>query len=192
MKPTRNPLRVAAVGASLALALAVGACTPEPPAGCVEEPGTVTSGPVTLTVSQATCLEPGDVVTVTGSGYTTTGNLGSRPPFAGKPAGVYVVLGELAETWRPSELAPGSARKVITQQWAVTDPTFSESTNQELPYVLLAADGTFTSSLTVGEPTGSNPNLGFATYAGSGAVNAGEELLVPASWAPEDPADPAA
>jgi hypothetical protein len=163
--------------------------TSEPPVtvpACVEQPGSVTSGSVTLTVSQATCLEVGDVVTVTGAGYTTTGNLGTRPPFAAQPAGVYVVFGEFATTWQPSlgtAVAPSSTRKSLSQRWAIPEPTFTASGGQP-PYALLESNGTFSVDVTIAAPTNTNPNLGVATYAGSGAVNAAEELLVPVSWAP--------
>lgn len=155
---------------------------------CVEQPGSATVGSVTLTVSQATCLEVGDVVTVSGSGYTTTGNLGTRAPFNGQPSGNYVIFGEFANVWQPSlgsAVAPSSTRKVITQKWALPDPTYSAATTIPNPsYVLIAPDGTFSTTLTIGAPANTNPNLGFATYGGSGATNAAEEILIPATWKP--------
>lgn len=151
---------------------------------CVPEPATTTNGAATLTVSQATCLEVGDEITVTGSGYTTTGNVGTRPPFAGKPSGVYVVHGELADPWRPSTGVGSGARKVLSQSWAVPEPTYTDNTNQLPPYAPMDASGGFSVTVTVAATTGTNPTLGIATYPGSGATNAGEELLVPLSLDP--------
>ena len=199
LSSTPKALRYA-VGVA-AIAIGAAACVPTTPPGtttttseapvtvpaCVEQPGSVTVGSVTLSASQVTCLEVGDVVTVSGSGYNTTGNLGTRPPFSGLPAGAYVIFGEFAEVWQPSlgnAVAPGSTRKSLTQQWAVPNPTFTNNTNGQLPYVLLQADGTFSTQITIAAPTNTNPNLGFATYAGGGAINAAEELFLAASWAP--------
>ncbi|MHB1138317.1 MAG: hypothetical protein ACYC2O_05115 [Microthrixaceae bacterium] len=200
MKLSSTPLALRfAVGAA-ALAIGAVACVPETPPTtttsttastvpvCAEQPGSATVGSVTLTVSQATCLEVGDVVTVTGSGYTTTGNLGGRPPFPGQPAGVYAIFGEFADVWQPSlgsAVTPSSTRKVLTQQWAIPEPTFTAAGGAPT-YVLLEADGTFTTELTISAAQGANPNLAFATYPGSGAVNAAEEILIPASWAPAE------
>jgi hypothetical protein len=197
----RRPGALAAV-AGAALTLVLAACIPPAPPTttttsttsttsttttsstvpqCVPEPATVSQGDVTLTVSQATCLEVGDEVTVTGSGYNTTGNLGTRPPLLGLPAGVYVQFGEYADVWKYSEIKDGAARKPISQVWALPSPSF-EIMGGSAAYAKIAPDGTFELTLTIGAPLDANPNLGFVTYAAGGAVNAAEELFVPASW----------
>ena len=184
---------VAVAGAALTLVLA--ACTaPTPPTtttttsstvpSCVPEPATLTQGSVTLTVSKVTCLEVGAEVAVTGSGYTATGNIGTRFPLPGQPAGVYVAFGEFADNWRYSESAPSSARKILSQMWALPSPSF-ENVGGGAGLTHLAADGTFSTTLTISEAQGANPNLAFVTYAGSGAVNPAEELFIPASWLAE-------
>lgn len=151
---------------------------------CVPEPATATNGAATLTVSQATCLAVGDEITVTGSGYTTTGNVGTRPPFAAKPSGVYVVHGEFADPWRPSTGVGSGSRKVLSQYWAVPEPTYTDNTNQLPPYAPMDASGGFTVTVTVAATTGTNPTLGIATYPGSGATNANEEILIPLTLEP--------
>jgi hypothetical protein len=178
---------------SVALAIVASACFPQDPPvttapttvpECVPAPVTVTNGAATLTVSQANCLEVGDEITVTGSGYTTTGNVGTRAPFPGRPSGVYVVHGEFADPWRPSAGVASGARKVLSQHWAVPEPTYTENTNQQAPYVPMDASGGFSVTVTVAESTGTNPTLGVATYPGSGATNAGEEILIPLTLDP--------
>ena len=180
-------------------ALVGAACVPEPAPvttttsttiadpGCVPTSATATNGAATVTVSQVNCLEVGDEITVTGTGFTTTGNLGTRPPFPGMPSGNYVVWGKFADVWQPSlgtAVAPGSTRTIISQKWAIPEPTFTFS-GGELPYVLLQADGSFSTTVTIAENTTSvNPNYGFAVYGGSGSTNAAEEFFFPATFAP--------
>lgn len=198
MSNLRTPThrRVVAAVAGAALALVLGACIPPAPPtttttsttsstvpGCVPEPATVTQGTVTLTVSQATCLEVGDEVTVTGSGYTTTGNLGTRPPLLGQAGGVYVLFGEFGDPWRPSQSAPSTNRKSIVQHWALPASSYAIMSALNQPgLVQMTPEGGFTTTLTIAEPLGQLPTLAIATYAGSGSVNAGEELLVPVSF----------
>lgn len=155
---------------------------PEEPV-CEGEPGTASNGTATLTVSKVTCLEVGDIITVFGTGYSATGNLGTRAPFFNQPSGNYVVFGKFANVWRPSAGAPSSARVVPVQHWAIPEPTFTNAGGQ-LPYILLAANGSFSTTLEITAINSTHPNLGFATYGGSGSVNANEEIFIPASFAP--------
>ncbi len=177
------------------------ACVPEPAPvttttsttiedpGCVPTPATATNGTATVTVSQVNCLEVGDEITVTGTGFTTTGNIGTRPPFPGMRSGNYVVWGKFADVWQPSlgtSVAPGSTRTIISQKWPIPEPTFTYS-GGALPYVLLEADGSFSTTVTIAENTTSaNPNYGFAVYGGSGATNAAEEFFFPGEFAPAE------
>jgi hypothetical protein len=166
----RRSARALLLGAAFALTLVAAACAP-----AVDTP---TSG-AELTVSKSTGLDPaGETITVTGTGFTTTGNVGTRPPKAGQPAGVYVVFGKFAADWRPSAGAESSARTIVQQFWAQPGtPLPAEGSVQ------MQADGSFTIEIFVtpqSVPEGST--LGIATYAGSGSVNSGEELLVPLSF----------
>lgn len=79
----------------------------------------VASGGAQLVVTPTELPAEGGTVTVNGSGYDPAGAIGTRPPFAGQPSGVYVVVGRFADTWQPSAGAPSSARQVITQVWAL-------------------------------------------------------------------------
>jgi large repetitive protein len=149
---------------------------------CVPTSGSATSSSgATINVSQVNCLEVGDVVTVTGSGFTSTGNLGSRPPLAGQPAGVYAVFGEFADPWRPSQGAPSANRKILSQMWAIPAPSYSVLGGAS-GTVLMAPDGSFTADVTIAASTSTHPTIAFATYGGSGSVNADEELQVLASF----------
>jgi len=137
----------------------------------------------TLHVSKTTGLVPGETVTVIGTGFDPDANTGNRPPLAGQKSGFYVVFGNFAETWQPSAGAPSSARTVISQRWALPDGSRAAvdpgSTNAL--YVDLDERGNFVAELTVSENAGTG-NYGIYTYAGSGAVNAAQELVVPVSF----------
>ncbi|GAB2466623.1 HtaA domain-containing protein [Xylanimonas ulmi] len=137
-----------------------------------------------VTLSQATGLDPEatTTVTVTGSGFDPAANVGTRPPLAGKPTGVYVVFGAFPAAWRPSEGVAASARKVIDQKWVLPDPSFTEQGGQ-VPYVLLNPDGTFTTTLQVSAADTAEGNYGVYVYAAGGPVNAGQELYVPVTFA---------
>ncbi|MGV8970585.1 MAG: HtaA domain-containing protein [Microbacteriaceae bacterium] len=140
----------------------------------------------TITVSQTTELTPaGEVVTVTGSGFSPNApsTNGSRPPLAGKFAGAYVVFGKFADTWKPSEGASSSTRKVGSQKWVVNAedvPTIGATQG-----VAINADGTFSVELLVsrgftGEPA--TGNYGIYTFPGSGASYAPFETYTPLSF----------
>jgi large repetitive protein len=167
----RRPTRALLLGAAFALTLVAAACAP-----AVDTP---TTGAV-LTVSKSTDLDPaGETITVTGTGFTTTGNIGTRPPKAGQPAGVYVVFGKYAPTWKPSAGAESSARSIVEQFWAQPGtPLPAEGSVQ------MAADGSFSVDIFVTpQSVPAGWTLGVATYAGSGAVNSGEEILIPLTFA---------
>lgn len=128
-------------------------------------------------------------ITVTGTGFTDAGVVGARPPLAGKNPGIYVVLGKFADEWKPSEEAPPSARKIITQHWAVNAEDVETIGGAERGAIVLGADGSFTATFTVskalvedkaGDAAG---NLGIYTYAGSGAKHAAWETYQPISFA---------
>lgn len=123
----------------------------------------------------------GDTVTVTGRGFDPTGNLGTRPPLAGQPAGVYVAFGVFADIWQPSRGAPASSRRVIVQRWVVPPAAYAVlnplGTNPEV--VLMADDGSFTVTLPVSDP---GQPAAVAVYPGSGAVNPNDEFLVPLAF----------
>ncbi len=74
---------------------------------------TTPTGPVepaapTLTVSKTAGLDPdGETVTITGTNYRTDFHPGYSPSSR---AGVYVEVGYLASTWRPSDGAPATSR----------------------------------------------------------------------------------
>lgn len=195
LEPTTT-WRRAALAATAFLALGVTACVPDPgpsdpgtttttTAECVPAPGTATSpSGATLTVSKVTCLEVGDVVTITGSGYTATGNLGTRPPLSGQPAGVYAAFGRYLPVWQYSANAPAGARINGDNRWVLPAPSYAVLAGAE-GTVLMAADGSFQSTLTITEIEASTDHTySFVTYAGGGAKNANEELRIAASFAP--------
>lgn len=132
--------------------------------------------PPSVQLSKTVVNPDGDTITVTGSGFIPELAVGTRPPLAGKPAGVYVAFGAFAGNWKPSAGAPSSARPAYSQsegglRWAVLEADraivgVSDS-------VTLNPDGTFTATITVkrgydGALAGGN--YGIYTYPGSGAV----------------------
>lgn len=186
--------RTAVVAAVASLAAFGAACVPTtPPATTTTttEATTTTSttvapaGPALVVDPAPDGVAAGTTVTVTGSGYDADGYLGTRPPFAGQPAGVYVVLARLGDPWRPSQGAPSANRQVVSQVWALPqaqhDALDPDGSNPAI--VLMGSDGSFSTELALTEATtGTNPYF-VATYPGSGAVNAQAEVAVPVTFA---------
>lgn len=148
--------------------------------GCFPDPGLPPTVGAAITVSKTENVQAGDVITASGTGFTATGNTGTRPPLAGAPAGVYVVFGQFAEVWKPSANAGG--RTVLLQKWAL--PQSSIDTLVAFPwlqdpaeFVAIAADGSWTAQITVPAIDAGAEGYGFAVYPGSGASNTGEEIL---------------
>ncbi|MTV27985.1 hypothetical protein FTX61_21640, partial [Nitriliruptoraceae bacterium ZYF776] len=139
----------------------------------------------------ATEVAVGDTITVTGAGFDPDANLSTRQPVtAGEPAGVYVVFGRFAETWRPSAGAPGSARHVVSQRWAMPassrDQVASDFPGVAGQLVELRPDGTFEAELAVARGSATSGDYGVYVYAGGGApANADQELAAPVTLLPD-------
>ncbi|MGW8591299.1 hypothetical protein ACWIE7_05750 [Dietzia sp. NPDC055343] len=143
-----------------------------------------------VTLSQSVISANGEhEITVTGTGFKDDSVVGARPPLAGKAPGVYVILGKFADEWKPSEDAASSARKIITQHWAVNAEDVETIGGAEDGAIVLGADGSFTATFTVSKALvedkagDANGNLGIYTYAGSGAKHAAWETYQPISFA---------
>lgn len=134
------------------------------------------------------------VVTVEGRGFDPALNIGARPPFAGRPAGVYVAFGRYDDVWRPSEGAASSTRRNPTGDngngtavvWAVPAASFAGS-GQSLDapeYTELREDGTFTATLRVNRAwlADAPGTFGIYTYAGGGGKVAAYETATPVSF----------
>ena len=141
-----------------------------------------------ITVSKTTNLDSdGETVTITGTGFTPNppSTSGTRPPFAGQFGGAYVVFGKFADTWKPTDGAPSSARKVASQKWVVgADQLATIGSTQG---VALDENGAFSLELTVSRGFSGEPetgNYGIYTYSGSGASYAPFETYTPVSFAP--------
>lgn len=136
-----------------------------------------------------------ETVTVSGTGFDPLANLSTRVPVTpGQPSGVYVVFGKFADTWQPSAGAPGSARKVIEQRWAIPEPSLTQVAtdypSQAAALVPLNPDGTFTVTLTVRPDDTVEGNYGVYTYAGGGATaNPAQELFAPVRFTADDALD---
>ncbi|GAA4734028.1 hypothetical protein GCM10023216_28230 [Isoptericola chiayiensis] len=146
-----------------------------------------------LQVSQAESLDPDATTTITvdGSGFDPAANVNSagRPPVAAnQPSGVYVVFGKFAEGWQPSAGAERETRTVLSQKWALPEPSYTQVKN-DYPnvadqLVLMDADGTFTAELEAGLSEDGSGSYGIYTYAAGGAAaNAAQELGVPVTFA---------
>lgn len=141
----------------------------------------------TITVSQTEGLESGDVVTVMGRNFgpdETGGPLGTRPPLAGKFAGVYVTFGTFLDAWQPSAGAPSSARRAgpDATKW-VMNPEDAAAIAGAVP---IAADGSFEVRIPVTEDFAgalADGRYGIYTYAGSGAAYAPFETFTPVAFA---------
>ncbi len=197
--PSRTRQHTAALlTATAALAVLLAACVPTAPSVTTTTTTSTTSttASTTSTVPEVPTLvvDPtpqglaaGSTVTVTGSGYDPTAYVGTRPPLAGQPSGVYVVLARLGDPWRPSQGAPASSRQIISQVWALPqaqhDALDPDGSNPAI--VVMSPEGGFTAELTLTETVGSG-SYAIATYPGSGAVNATAEVSVPVSFAAAD------
>ncbi|MFE5290613.1 HtaA domain-containing protein [Isoptericola sp. NPDC056618] len=128
-------------------------------------------------------------LTVTGSGFDPAANMATRPPITtGQPTGVYVVFGKFAQDWRPSDGVASSARTVVSQKWALPEPSYSQlkasNPNVADQLVLLKEDGTFSADLQV-KTDDADGVYGVYTYAAGGAAaNAAQELAVPVAFTP--------
>ncbi|WP_395640167.1 HtaA domain-containing protein [Pseudolysinimonas sp.] len=152
----------------------------------------------TITVSQTTGLESGDVVTVTGENFGPNeegGPLGTRPPLSGKFGGVYVTFGTFLDAWKPSEGALSASRKADGTQtkWILNPADAATVGGSAAGAVAIEADGSFEIEITVNEEfTGAlaDGNYGIYTYPGSGAVYAPFETYTPIEFASTTPTTP--
>jgi hypothetical protein len=131
-----------------------------------------------IEVTRSALLNPaGENITVTGTGFDPSANIGTRAPLNGQAAGFYVVIGDFDTAWQPSSGAASSTRRVKKQIWVLPQAAYNtlNPTGTNASYALLNADGSFSVSL-LAEPVASPVgNLGVYTYPGSGAVNAAQE-----------------
>lgn len=133
-----------------------------------------------LEVSDTTLAADGShQVTITGTGFSDPSVLGTRPPLAGKGAGVYVVFGRFADQWRPSTGAASSTRTVVEQKWAVAAADMATIGGAQGGAVELKPDGSFSLTLTVSKEAAdaesTTGTYGIYTYPGSGATHAAWE-----------------
>jgi hypothetical protein len=165
------------------------------PAGTALDPITFTvttaAPPVwspVITVSKSIDVDPdGETVTVSGAGFDPNANISTRPPVpVGMPSGVFVVFGRFADTWKPSEGAPISARTVIDQKWplpAASKAAAEAAFGPNPQYVVLQPDGSFTTTLNLTQNDLVTGNYGIFTYAAGGAIpNPSQETFTPISF----------
>ena len=135
----------------------------------------------------------GDQLVVKGTGYDPEANVGGRgvPIPSTMPQGVYVVFGEFAQNWRPSEDAPSSARAIGAQGWVLTEDTVDQIPPQYQgivrgQWVELNTDGSFEWEVTIEDHDGTKQiedgQYGVYTYAAGGMKNASQELGVPVNF----------
>lgn len=141
----------------------------------------------TVTVSKTSGISStGETLTVTGSGFLPgAGTNGTRPPLSGMFSGAYVVFGKFLDTWKPSAGVASSARKVITQKWAVPAASIATVGGANAGAIELNADGTFTAEIAVSTSTANDlltGNYGIYTYPGSGASYAPFETYTPLTF----------
>lgn len=130
-------------------------------------------------------------ITVTGTDFDPALATGTRPPLAGKPAGVYVVFGKFAQNWRPSQGATSTARPIAAQKWAVKAEDMASIGGTAGGAVELTAAGGFTAALPIDKALAdqraadagvTDGRYGIYTYAGSGAVQAAYETFTPVNF----------
>jgi hypothetical protein len=142
----------------------------------------------TVTVSKTSKLNPaGEVLTVTGSGFlpSAPATSGTRDPLNGKFTGAYVTFGKFLDVWQPSANAPSSARKNFVTKWAVPAESIATVGGANAGAIELAADGTFSTEITVSATEANNllaGNYGIYTYPGGGAKYAPFETFTPVTF----------
>lgn len=151
-----------------------------------------TEAPTTPTITvdeDLSALDPDAATTVTvrGSGFVANAptTSGTRPPLAGKFSGVYVVFGSFADIWQPSTGAKASTRSVTNQRWVVPAESLNVIGGAEAGGVVLEADGTFVTTLTLAKDDAkalAGGSWGIATYPGSGSKNAAFETFTPVTF----------
>jgi len=146
---------------------------------------TAPTGP-TVEIVEGTDYPAGETTTITviGTGFTDLA-LGSRPPLAELPTGLYVVFGTFDTEWRPSTGAPASTRRSTpeNQMWAMPSASRAALDPDNLleNVFVLEEDGSFEVTLTV-EPIEVVGTLAVAVYPASGAINADHEFLFPVTF----------
>lgn len=153
----------------------------------------------TVTVSQTTGLQAGDIVTVTGTGFTaragTTAD-GTRPPLSnGSFGGVYIAFGRYADVWKPSAQAASSTRKnapgAASVKWAVHSADLATIGGANAGGIVVdPTTGNFTAQITVDDNFTNMPstgNFGIYTYGGGGTKPAAFETYTPITFASPTP-----
>ncbi len=130
-------------------------------------------------------LQAGDEIVVKGTGYDPTANVGGRgvPIPSNLPQGAYVVFGNFAATWQPSQGAPSSARSVGAQAWALAEDVLTQVPTQyqgaiRAQWVDISPDGSFQVTLTLKDTPATPGSYGVYTYPAGGVVNADQERSV--------------
>ena len=194
--PTRAGLRRLGLGVAVS-AMALTACfpqqTPTTPTTTTIEVVTPDPEP-TLTLSKTSGLNAaGDTITVTGSGYDPDAYVGTRPPLAGKPTGVYVNFGKYADQWAPSTGAASPSRQTIVQRWVLPQEGYDAlvalgGQNAEQA-VLMNEDGSFEFTIDVAPTTTGTNAYGVVSYPGGGPTFAQHEVIERVTFAPRVTAD---
>ncbi|WP_083933714.1 HtaA domain-containing protein [Kribbella catacumbae] len=196
---TRRPgaaVRRGFAGLALVLLLTTAVATPTsaaptPPAGEVSAAPTPTAEQQVwepkIVVSKTSEVAEGEELTVKGTGFDPAANKSLRVPVTpGEPAGVYVVFGSFAETWKPSTGADATTRTLLDTKWPLPQASF-EQVGRDFPnqlprLVKLNPDGTFELKLKAKKAPENPRNYGVYTYPGGGATNADHELAVPVAF----------
>lgn len=152
-----------------------------------------------IQVSQTSIREDQSAtVTITGTGFEPSESTATRPPLAGKPSGLYVVVGKFADIWKPSAGAKSSARKALSSQtkWAVLADDMNTIGGSAAGAIELTDAGTFTTTMTFSKAeldtisglTEDHTQYGIYTYPGGGATNTEWELVQPLTFTAAPPA----
>jgi len=161
----------------------------------------------TVTLSETVFDPEAEVatITVTGTGFlpelsqaTRAPVCGAGPPApCGKSGGYYVAFGKVADVWQPSTGAASSTRSVVNGnanlvKWA--NPASNGYLAPGGANVVLAEDGSFTTTLTVDKAAiddvgsaANNTQYGVIVYPASGGVTAVGEVLAPVTFDGTDP-----
>ena len=143
-------------------------------------------------LNASTEVYDGDKIIVKGTGFDPEANIGGRgvPIPNTLPQGSYVVFGNFADEWRPSEGVASSQRVAGPQAWVLTDEVLDQvpSNFQNMvraQWAELKSDGSFEAPLELAPLTDRDGNAkdlpeggsyGIYTYAAGGMINPDQEL----------------
>lgn len=146
-----------------------------------------------VTASQTSFLPTGEhTLTITGQYFHPALSPAPANPAGLSTGGVYVALGRFADVWKPTASAPGAARTVLAQWWALPAADHPILGGQASSAIDLDESGSFTATFTAEKAEldefAGNPDGNFGVYTFTRAPGVGPfETYTPITFAKAAP-----